>query len=141
MGIPLALLVSMSVTRIVQLPDGEELISFEVDERAGPLVDDPRQGLLEHRRAAEAASGRGAPKLSETPLKDRSAACSSTLLARGPSDNPYLTVVLRDAYPSASDEEEAQGCCFTRVCRPRVQHAVLIPRVWHWLQPSGPQGR
>jgi len=40
--------------RIVLLVDGEELISFEV-ERARPLVDDPRQELLEHRRAAEAA--------------------------------------------------------------------------------------
>jgi hypothetical protein len=48
----LAALVYMCEPRIVQLPDGEELISFEVDEPAKPLVGDPRRELLEHRRAA-----------------------------------------------------------------------------------------
>jgi hypothetical protein len=131
----------MPVTRIVQLADGEELISFEVDERAGPLVDNPRLELLEHRRAAEAASERGAPEPSETPPNGRSPACDSTLVARGPGDDPYLTMVLRDAYPRRSNEDEACNRCFTRVRSPRVQHAVLVPRVWHRPQPSDPQGR
>lgn len=39
----------------MHLADGEDLISFEVDERSKTLVDDPRQELLEHRRAAESA--------------------------------------------------------------------------------------
>lgn len=43
--------------RIQQLPDGEELISFDGDDApTRPLFDDPRQELLEHRHAAELAA-------------------------------------------------------------------------------------
>lgn len=50
--------VRMTVTRIVKLADGEEMISFESSERsrASSVVDDPRRGALERRGAAEAAS-------------------------------------------------------------------------------------
>ena len=65
----------MSQPRITQLADGEELISFEVDECTAPLVDDPRQELLAHRRAAEAASEGGATELSEAWSPNGSPAC------------------------------------------------------------------
>ena len=65
----------MSQPRITQLADGEELISFEVDECTAPLVDDPRQELLAHRRAAEAASEGGATELSEAWTPTGSPAC------------------------------------------------------------------
>lgn len=45
----------MTTTRILQLADGEELISYETSERARPIVmDDPRRGTLERRSAADA---------------------------------------------------------------------------------------
>ena len=71
-GMALARLACMLEPRIVPLADGEELISFEV-ERARPLVDDPRQELLEHRRAAQAASERAAIGLSDAGDTDTSA--------------------------------------------------------------------
>jgi hypothetical protein len=43
----------MTTTRIIQLADGEELISYETSERVRPIVvDDPRRGTLERRSAA-----------------------------------------------------------------------------------------
>lgn len=60
--------------RIVQLADGEELISFELDERPQPLVHDPREELLEHRRATEAA------------------------------EETYLTMILRDGREDARED-------------------------------------
>ena len=48
----------MTVKSIVKLADGEELISYESGEAAGPLLDDPRRGALERRGAAEAARRR-----------------------------------------------------------------------------------
>jgi hypothetical protein len=46
----------MTTTRILQLADGEELISYETSERPRPTVmDDPRRGALERRDAADAA--------------------------------------------------------------------------------------
>jgi hypothetical protein len=55
-----ALLISipMTVTNIVKLADGEEMVSYESSERVRPLVDDPRRGALERRGAAEAARQR-----------------------------------------------------------------------------------
>jgi len=52
--------IRMTVTNIVKLADGEELISYESSERLRPLVDDPRRGALERRGAAEAARRRAA---------------------------------------------------------------------------------
>lgn len=60
MGTTLAPVVYMSVARIQQLPDGEELISEGDDSATQSLVVDPRQELLEHRRGAEAALERAA---------------------------------------------------------------------------------
>ena len=48
----------MTVKNIVKLADGEELISYESGEPTGALMDDPRQGALERRGAAETASRR-----------------------------------------------------------------------------------
>ena len=48
----------MTVTTIVKLADGEEMISYESSERVRPLMDDPRRGALERRGAAEAARQR-----------------------------------------------------------------------------------
>ena len=50
----------MNVTRIVQLVDGEELISYESAERPRTWLslDDPRRGALERRGLAN-ASARG----------------------------------------------------------------------------------
>ena len=47
----------MTVTRIMKLSDGEELICFEA-ERRRPVVldDDPRNAALERRAAAEASA-------------------------------------------------------------------------------------
>lgn len=51
---------TMTTTRIIQLADGEEMISFET-ERVRPIVmDDPRRGALERRVAADAPVDRGA---------------------------------------------------------------------------------
>lgn len=46
--------VSMTVTRIVKLVDGEELISYESVERprTSLSLDDPRRGALERRASA-----------------------------------------------------------------------------------------
>lgn len=52
----------MVVTRIVKLADGEELISFENVEHTRTVDDDPRQELLEHRRAATASDRRVAAR-------------------------------------------------------------------------------
>ena len=42
---------SMTVTRIVQLADGEELISYESGERQRTSwLDDPRRGAIERRQ-------------------------------------------------------------------------------------------
>ncbi len=60
--------------RIVQLADGDELISFEVAERPQPLVHDPREELLAHRRATEAA------------------------------EETYLTMILRDGREDARED-------------------------------------
>jgi hypothetical protein len=48
----------MTVTNIVKLADGEEMISYESSERVRPSLDDPRRGALERRGAAEAARQR-----------------------------------------------------------------------------------
>lgn len=48
----------MTVTTIVKLADGEELISYESSEPLRRVMDDPRRGALERRGAAEAASQR-----------------------------------------------------------------------------------
>jgi hypothetical protein len=45
----------MTITTIVKLADGEELISYESGEPVRPLIDDPRSGALERRGAAEAS--------------------------------------------------------------------------------------
>jgi hypothetical protein len=45
----------MTVTHIMKLADGEELISYESVEPRRSLLDDPRRGALERRGAAEAA--------------------------------------------------------------------------------------
>lgn len=51
----------MTVTRIVQLADGEELISYESPERprATLVIDDPRRSVLELRGLAEKSQRRG----------------------------------------------------------------------------------
>lgn len=54
-GVRLAPPDHMVVKRIVELADGEELISFEND-RVETVVDDPRRVLLAHRRSAESAA-------------------------------------------------------------------------------------
>lgn len=64
--------------RIVQLADGEELISFELDERLKTLVHDPREELLEHRRGAGAA------------------------------EEVYLTMILRDGREDAREDMRTQ---------------------------------
>jgi hypothetical protein len=45
----------IDVTRILKLPDGEELISSESSESFRTMDEDPRQELLEHRRAVSIA--------------------------------------------------------------------------------------
>jgi hypothetical protein len=50
--------IPMTVTTIVKLADGEELISYESSEPLRRVMDDPRRGALERRGAAEAASQR-----------------------------------------------------------------------------------
>jgi hypothetical protein len=46
----------MTVVRIVQLVDGEEIISFESVERSSEAcADDPRRGALERREASDRA--------------------------------------------------------------------------------------
>ncbi len=52
---------SMTVTRIVKLVDGEELISFENETVPPSVMDDPRMGALERRSAAEASARRQQP--------------------------------------------------------------------------------
>lgn len=54
--------VRMIVTRIVQLVDGEELISYESGERpkTSLALDDPRHGALERRGLANATARRDA---------------------------------------------------------------------------------
>lgn len=49
----------MTVTRIVKLVDGEELISYESGERSRTSLwlDDPRRGALERRASAGARAG------------------------------------------------------------------------------------
>ncbi len=42
----------MSTTRIIQLADGEELISYESADQSRPVERDPRSELLQHRQAA-----------------------------------------------------------------------------------------
>ena len=47
----------MTTTRIIQLADGEELISYDTGERVRRIVmDDPRRGALERRAIAESAT-------------------------------------------------------------------------------------
>lgn len=47
------------MTRIVQLADGEELVSYEsVEHTRSVLMDDPRVGAMERRGLAEAAARR-----------------------------------------------------------------------------------
>lgn len=41
------------VTRVLQLADGEELISFDAERTRSTVVDDPRGGALERRRLLE----------------------------------------------------------------------------------------
>lgn len=57
MGMTLAALVGMPVLRIVQLADGEELVTLEFDRCSERMVDDPRDELLKYRYAAEASTG------------------------------------------------------------------------------------
>jgi hypothetical protein len=55
-GMTLAALAHMLKPRIRQLADGEELMWSESDDCGmRPVTDDPREELLEHRRAAETA--------------------------------------------------------------------------------------
>ena len=56
MGMTLAAFVGMPVLRIVQLADGEELVTVECDQCSGHVVDDPRDELLKHRHTAEAST-------------------------------------------------------------------------------------
>lgn len=52
----------MTVTRIVQLTDGEELVSFEpVEALTASVLDDPRRGALERRGAVELTTPRVRP--------------------------------------------------------------------------------
>jgi hypothetical protein len=44
----------MTTTRIVQLADGEELVSVESGERARPVIDDPGRGAIERRIGSDA---------------------------------------------------------------------------------------
>ena len=46
----------MSPTRIVQLADGEELISYESGDQIRSVERDPRSELLQHRQAATSYS-------------------------------------------------------------------------------------
>ena len=47
----------MTTTRILQLADGEELISYDTTERVRRIVvDDPRRGTLERRADADSAT-------------------------------------------------------------------------------------
>lgn len=49
-------LLAMPVIRIVQLADGEELVTVECDQCSGHVVDGPRDELLKHRHTAEAST-------------------------------------------------------------------------------------
>ena len=63
----------MTVTRIVQLVDGEELISYESGERqrtSFPL-DDPRRGALERRASARSRGGDDAGVLTARSVSPR----------------------------------------------------------------------
>ena len=60
MGMTLAPLIGMPVIRIVQLADGEELVTLEFDQCSGHVIDDPRDELLKCRRAAEASTASAA---------------------------------------------------------------------------------
>lgn len=53
----LLLLIGMPVVRIVQLADGEELVTVELDQGFSHVVDDPRDELLRHRHTAKASTG------------------------------------------------------------------------------------
>ncbi len=57
MGMTLASSIGMPVIRIVQLADGEELVTLGLDQCVGHLVDDPRDELLKYRHTAEASPG------------------------------------------------------------------------------------
>ena len=56
MGTTVAPLIGVPVIRIVQLADGEELVTVECDQCSGHVVDDPRDELLKHRHTAEAST-------------------------------------------------------------------------------------
>lgn len=47
---------AMTVSRIVKLVDGEELISFESERVRPSIIDDPHRGAIERRGAANAAT-------------------------------------------------------------------------------------
>ena len=55
----------MTTTRILQLVDGEELISYDTSEKVRRIVvDDPRRGTLERRASADtAATSRTEPRV------------------------------------------------------------------------------
>lgn len=53
----------MTVTRIVKLVDGEELISYESEVVRPSVMNDPRMGALERRSAAEASARKPQPAL------------------------------------------------------------------------------
>lgn len=60
MGTTVAPSIGMPVIRIVQLADGEELVTVEFDQCSGHVVDDPRDELLIHRRTVEASTASAA---------------------------------------------------------------------------------
>lgn len=53
--------IDMTVTRILQLTDGEELVSFEHADVRPSVMDDPRHGALERRGAAELSARQSLP--------------------------------------------------------------------------------
>ncbi len=67
MACSLLISLPMTVIRIVQLVDGEELISYESGERprTALALDDPRRGALE-RRASAVGDSAGVASLSST---------------------------------------------------------------------------
>jgi len=56
MGTTVAPSIGMPVIRIVQLADGEELVTVECDQCSGHVTDDPRDELLKHRHTAEVST-------------------------------------------------------------------------------------
>ena len=57
----------MTTTRIIQLADGEELISYESERARRIVMDDPRRDALERRANADSAL---AARLESSTLRD-----------------------------------------------------------------------